>query len=310
MRKMPLVIVFVVLAAAAAGVGYVMREPSPEVVLARAFRQLHEAKAVSMKVTASAYAPGVAELVPVLVSGAVYANVSDDRLPSAEAALILLGSGGGERPDLSVETRFRDDGSAFIFVDGFPVKEGADDELNGKWFSVRGSDLAAMLLGGNEEQGKALADDAALHAWRRVRSAVMGGEIFAYGGRMPNEAVGGSTAMRYALLFEREAVVKLAKDVRVLLLDRELGREEEKALFDAFEGRQAGVEVWIDKKSGAFRKLTVTVGAAEATGEAEDRERKNLVIEFQGFSPSGDIEAPAGARPFTDVAARILKGAK
>jgi hypothetical protein len=315
MRRTPLVILFVALAAAAAGVAYAVREPSPQVLVTKAFRHLNGVRAVSMKVTASAYAPASlsgGEPAPVILGGAFHANIPKEEMPSLEAAFSVLGSGGGERDDVSVEARALAGGDAFVKFDGLSSPadaKAAVGELNGTWYAMPGRELAA-LLSGKGDVGAGFSKEESLLLWKRIRETLTGGEIFAYGGKMPNEVVAGVPLRHFALLLDGEGVARLAKDVRSALLGRELRADEVEGLRKELSTHQAVVEVWIDKRAATFKKMTLVIGAADATADKEDLERKNLVIEFQAFPEPGGIDAPADAKPFADVVPKLFKTAK
>lgn len=310
MRRMPLVIAFIVLAVATASIAYVVREPRPEALLAGAFKKLGEANAVYVKVTAETFAPAVlsgGERVPVLIGGAVHVNVPKDALPNGEAAFSLLGTGDDANEDISIEVKARPDGVAFLKFAGLPKGEGDGlplSDLNGQWYSLRMADLGSVLS--SAAAGPGLDAEKAETAWTRVRSSVLGGTAFTYAGKLPNEIIDGVPLRRFTLLLDHDEAANLLKDVRSLAIGRELTSEEGEEISADLARRVKSVDVWIDKRSGEFRKMVVE--SADADGTAD--EHLAVMIEFLPVSEPAEVDVPAGAKPFTDVAARLMKPAK
>ncbi len=310
MRRTPLIVAFVALVAATVAIVYVVREPSPETLLAGAFRKLGEADAVYVKVTAETLAPAAlsgGERVPVLIGGAVHANVPEDGLPNGEAAFSLLGTGDASNDDISIELKARPDGDAFLRFAGLPKGEGdalSLADLNGQWYALRLDDLRATLSG--VDAGPGLGDEKAKVAWARVRSAVVGGEAFSYGGKLPNEVVGGVPLRRFTLLLDRDGAARMLKDVRELALGRPLTPDEEAEISAGLARNAESVDVWIDKRSGEFKKFVIE---SAATG-GEEGGHLSVMIEFLPVTERAEVDAPADAKPFTDVAARLKKSKK
>lgn len=308
MRRLPLVILFAVLAAATAAIIYVMREPAPEKTLAAAFKKLGESSAVYAKVTAETVAPVAlagGERVPVLIGGAVHANLPADGVPYGEAALVLLGTGDEVREDISVELKAMEKGDAFLKFDALPAgKEGEPSlaDLNGQWYSLRRADLGSALIAGSAA-GPGLDEDEAKRNWARIRSAVLDGMAFSYGGKLPDEVIDGAKLHRFTLLLNRDAAAGLLKDVRSLALGRALTKEEEGKISETLDSHVESVDVWIDKRTGEFKKM-VFESAARENAEAN---RAVVMVEFFAFSEPAAVEAPVGAKPFSDIASRLKK---
>ncbi len=309
MKKFRIIAIFIALASGLAALVAFGNPARPEIVFAKALRNLESADAFSAAITVGAFAPpsivhpGAADdaVVPIVMAGTFDANVAATRLPSVRGRLALSQGVKSAGPaNVAVQFAAPADGAAYVSFSGGAATAGKfkNDVVDGAWYAIDGKTFAAMF---GADAGAPSGPNDALVAWRTLRAFAIAGAPYAIIKTSPSEFVNGSSAWHYTVAIDPDAAADLAVDALAFLRGAALSPAEEQKVRADAATHPVTVEAWIDKNSGRFRRVDVTVENAAAG-------ISSIYLEFEKWNDAPAIAAPAHATPLPALAHRPKAG--
>lgn len=323
MKKYTIAILFALMLAGAFVPAYLYNE-RPEAVVGPAIAGLKDAKSLMAAVTIGTFAPESLVraagadpslvLLPIIFVGEAGVNLPVAGKPMSGTATFVIVGSDKNQPEVTFHVITADDGTSYVQFENVPESKTSAavvKELNGKWYSMRSRGLAALLAkdgeataGQEDPSGKPSAD-----AWARIRDAVSSGDLFGRPVALGNQVLGTVNARRYALPFNHAGLVQLATDMTTIIRGRALTDDERKEVARSMEGRDAQLDVWIDRREKRIVQLNLDVKdvAPQASGAAAARPPAllSVLVRVTSWNEPVPVEKPADSTPFADLIERL-----
>ncbi len=314
MKKYSIAILFVLMLAGALIPTYLYNQ-RPEAVVGPALAKLQDATSLMAAVTVGTFAPeSIVKaagadpslvLLPIVFVGEAGVNIPKDKPMSGTATFVIVGHDKTQQ-EVTFHVVAADDGTSYVQFENVPENKTSAkvvQELNGKWYSMRSRGLAAILAkdgeataGQEDASGKPAAD-----AWNRIRRSVADGEPFGPPVALGSQVLGTVNARRYALPFNHAGLVQLATDVTTIIRGRELGDDEKKEIARAMEGRDAELDLWIDRSKKRIVQMNLDV--KDVAGSKTSL--LSVLVRVTAWDEPVPVEKPADSTPFADLIERL-----
>jgi hypothetical protein len=302
-RTITLLAAFVIIIAGIAAIGVAVTVKRPERVVADALRRLGEERSFTVSITMSSIIrakptadgrSGTPEMaLPLHVYG--YGVVDLASQPkSSGAVLFTIADENTSEKLFGLEVRSTAAGTAYMrFTEGVAAGDADIAPLVGRWFYV---DSAASGLVGNEGVAAGVG---------RVWRSFAGGDGLVYRSSAAGEILQGSPAGHFIIDVRRGTIDDALVELFAILHAGGDRAADDEMLRQAIARHHVGAEIWIDKKTGAVRRLGLAV--VPAPGE-EVSLPLAMVMDLSEFGKDVKVDAPQDVEPLSGALSSLFFG--